>query len=118
MSHIPPEGYEDAAFFGRNCQSCLRPEDGTPHEAAERCASRLLGSYIIEGRDGWTVYAQLGVEELSTEMRSALDDWLAEPIEAKVARWKREISQGKRTPDGRWIGGLRQRRQEGDGQTE
>ena len=101
MSHIPPKGYEDAAFFGRNCQDCLLPEDGTPYEAALKFAERFDGSYIIEEEDGWTVYAQL---PQLPEIPSSLQQWLDTPLEDHIARWKAETQRGLRDGSGRWIG--------------
>lgn len=126
MSHIPPEGYEDVGFFGRNCHSCLRPEDGTPYEAACKCAERFEGSYIIEEEDGWTVYAPsidnvLSDEQLSIEDRLVLERWLNTPLEEHIARWQSEMDTGLRDKEGRWIGGDRRRRrmrEDGSGQSE
>lgn len=97
MSHIPPKGYEDVAFFGRNSQSCLRPEDGTPYNAALKCRARHEGAYIIEEEDGWTVYAQVSLNEtvecldLPTTHTEALRKWLETPVEDHVKRWKSDI---------------------------
>ena len=121
MSHIPPDGYEDAAFFGRNCHSCLRPEDGTPYEAACKCAERFEGSYIIEGEDGWTVYAPSTDDEPLAEMPIEVRRWLDTPLEEHIARWQSEMDTGLRDKDGRWIGGDRRRRrmrEDGSGQSE
>jgi len=103
MSHIPPKGYEDAAFFGRNCQDCLLPEEGTPYEAACKFAERFDGSYIIEEEDGWTVYAEL------PEFPAHVQAWLDTPLEEHIARWKTEIQGGLRDGSGRWIGPVRKR---------
>lgn len=123
MSHIPPKGYEDVAFFGRNSQSCLRPEDGrAPYDAALKCRARHEGAYIIEEDDGWTVYAPIPPDETSLtsdlppEHIEAFSKWIETPVENHVKRWESEIREGFRDSDGKWIGGSRKH---GDtGQTE
>ena len=123
MSHIPPKGYEDVAFFGRNSQSCLRPEEGTPYEAALKCRRRHEGAYLIEEDDGWTVYAPVPPDEtvqivdLPPEHLEALRKWQETPVEEHIKRWESEIRTGLRGSDGKWIGPDRQH--EGNsGQTE
>ncbi len=108
MSHILPKGYEEAGFFGRNCESCLRHEEGTPYEAACRFAKRFVGATVWEEDDGWTVCVPVvrskEGDELPSEVPQAVRTWLDTPIKEHIARWKSEIQRGLRDKDGKWIG--------------
>lgn len=106
-------GYEEYAFFGRNCLSCLNPGETSPYDAAIKYAAKFQGTCVIEERDGFRIFGPSEISLLSLSQedeellerfvsgpalppllehdRKVLTEFLRTPLEDHIKRWKKNI---------------------------